>query len=245
MADQFRGLPKRELDPFAIELPSPSIHELALGAVEGNDPTRLLVQEAIRSCRMAAERARVACLAIHSDMTLSNGGQHVQANEVSYKLTHAALPIVDRARENMQTAINALKKKTSGPVAETGMAALMTAAEIRSILASMTPDNRMAAILTSMKENDDALACAALSTSQYLTGMTQLDQDRIRFEWAVLRKPDELERIKRLEKDMDALELAGKLLISFQRKCADQGIVATAAKSRAVREAAVKSAGLN
>jgi hypothetical protein len=56
--------------------------------------------------RLAGRAGRVAALAIHSDQTLSNGGQHVKANDVSFRVTHAALPVIDRARETLSTAIN-------------------------------------------------------------------------------------------------------------------------------------------
>jgi hypothetical protein len=76
--------PKPGLLPFFIPLPSPSIHEGALGDVDPADGPRSFCQEALRALRLAAERSRVAALAIHSDQTLSTGGQHVKAHDVSY-----------------------------------------------------------------------------------------------------------------------------------------------------------------
>ncbi len=125
---------------------------------------------------LAAERSRVAALAIHSDQTRSNGAQHVDSHIASYKITHAALPGLDRARETTQTQLNTLRKKTAGPVADTGVSGLMLAGELRNLLASMKPDDRMKAIITSINEGDDSLASAALSASRYLSGLTELEQ---------------------------------------------------------------------
>jgi hypothetical protein len=50
---------------------------------------------------------------------------------------------------------------------------------------------------------------------------------------------------KLLEADLVHVERAGKLLIAFQQKCADQNVVQMAQKSCAAADAAFRAAGLN
>jgi hypothetical protein len=237
--------PKRDLQPFFVPLPSPSIHEGALGAVDPADGPRSFAQEALRALRLAAERSRVAASAIHSDLTLSNGGQHVKAHDVSYRLTHQTLPLADRAAQTCRTAITALRMRLTGPVEDTSARGVAQAAEIRKALAGMTQQARLAAISKSMSEGDDSLASAALHASRFLTGLSEIEQQHVRHQWCVRNRPDELKRIKQLEDDLMHIERAGKLLTGYQLKMADPSIVSAALKSRAAADAAVKAAGLN
>jgi hypothetical protein len=237
--------PKRDLAPFFIPLPSPSIHEGALGDVDASDGPRSFCQEALRALRLAAEKSRVATLAVHGDLTRSNGAQHVDAHRASYQISHQVLPLVDRAAETLRTAINGLKMKTQGPAEDVSVRGNMQAAELRQLLAGMTQQARLAAISKSLAEGDDSLAAAALHASRFLTGLSEIEQQHVRMQWAEKRRPAELKRIKQLESDLVHLERAGKLLIAFQQKCADQNIVLAAQKSRAAADAAVKAAGLN
>ena len=76
---------------------------------------RIRVAEALRTGRMAAEGARNASVAIYFDLTLSEGGKAVKANEVAYRLTNAALPAIDKAREYLETEVARLRAKTNAP----------------------------------------------------------------------------------------------------------------------------------
>ncbi|PZR86841.1 MAG: hypothetical protein DLM68_09245, partial [Hyphomicrobiales bacterium] len=76
---------------------------------------------------------------------------------------------------------------------------------------------------------------ASLDASRFLTGMPPVAQAHIRAMWAQKRMPAEVARIKVLEA-AEHLNRGGTLLIDYQRKCADQVIVAQA-KARATRPA--------
>jgi hypothetical protein len=75
----------------------------------------------------------------------------------------AALPLIDRARQNAETATNALKIKTAGPERDTSISGHMLAGELRNLLASKNGKQRLDMIAKSLAEGDDSLAGAALS----------------------------------------------------------------------------------
>jgi hypothetical protein len=105
--------------------------------------------------------------AIHADATRPEGERHRCADTVTFKTTNAALPLVDRARTTIETAINALRMKTKGTAVDGSVKGNMQYAEIRSTLASMTGKDRMSAITKSLEENDDSLVAAALDASRF------------------------------------------------------------------------------
>jgi hypothetical protein len=218
----------RKVLPFAPPHPSPSINELVLGPVANDDPVRLLVMEAIKSARVAAEKSRAASVAIHGNSTLPEGARHVQAADVAFKTVRNCLPLMDKARESLQTAIIACKAKTCGPLKDTSISGHMQAAELRQLLASMSGKNRLDTIAKSLAEGDDSLAGAALHASRFLTGLSEIEQEHVRQLWAQKRVPEVVARLKVLESDHEHLYRAGQLLLGFQTKCSDPAILAQA-----------------
>jgi hypothetical protein len=105
MADTFTSLPKKNYASFVAPAPSPSMSEEILGPVAADDPAVQLVWQALKNIRLAAHGAHRAALAIHQDDTMSETGRHLKAAETAHKVIKPALPMVDRARENLQTAM--------------------------------------------------------------------------------------------------------------------------------------------
>jgi hypothetical protein len=152
------------------------------------------------------------------------------------------LPLLDKARTTLETAITALKERLKGPEVRTGMADLMLAGELRNLLASQSGKARIDMIAKSLAEGDDTLAGAALNASRFLTGMSETDMAHVRGLWAQKRKPEELARLRQLEGDLDHLARCGKLVLGWQQQCADQGIVQAARKGMAATAAAIQAA---
>ena len=67
-----------------------------------------------------------------ADATRPEGERHRCADTVTFKTTNAALPLVDRARTTIETAINALRMKTKGTAVDGSVKGNMQYAEIRS-----------------------------------------------------------------------------------------------------------------
>lgn len=147
--------------------------------------------------------------------------------------------LIDRARTNAETEVNRLREKTKGPPPDTSISGHMLASEQRSLLASQTGKARLDMIAKSLAEGDDSLAAAALHASRFLTGLTVVEQEHVRMQWAIRRQPEALARMKRLESDLDHLNRAGSLLIQFQLKCADPVILSAARKNQDAARAAI------
>jgi hypothetical protein len=226
--------------PWKPALISPSINEGALGPVDDTDVTRVRTHEAMKGLRLAAEKARSACLAVHGNPDISEGARHVQAEAISFKLTNQSLPFVDKAREALEGQIAKLREVTKGPVTKTDIQSLMLQTELRNFMASMSGKARLDVIAKSLAEGDDSLAASALSASRFLTGLTALEVEHVRLQWAQRRVPDQLARLKALEADLQHLNCAGSLLIQWQRTCADRNIVQAAKARQAATAAAIQ-----
>jgi hypothetical protein len=130
---------------FAAPLISPSISEGVLpGPIANDDYVIGGTWLALQCARVAAESCQRATNAIHNDLTASEGAKHAKADEVTFKIVSNTLPKLDRANQNIQTEIDALKVKTSAPVVDAAGRAL--AGEIRGILVAMDDKKRRAAI---------------------------------------------------------------------------------------------------
>jgi hypothetical protein len=228
---------------FQPPLPSPSMSEGVIENVAPNDYIRNGIVEALRGVRLAAEGSRNASVAIFGDMTLSEGGKHVKANEVTYRITNAALPAVDRARQNLETELTRLRTKTNAPAIDNSVKSIHMATELRARLAAMSQADRLAAIQRSINAGDDTVVAAVLEGALILTGLSEIEREHVRQQWRRKRLPDECHRVDQLEKDKVHLDRGGTLLMSYQRKCADPVIVEAAKKSQQAATAAIAAAG--
>jgi hypothetical protein len=235
--------PRRVVPPFGPPHPSPSMSEGVSGPVPSSDPVLIEVQSALRTIRLAAENCRKASLAIHQDMTLSEGGRHVRANDFTYRVSSAALPAVDRANAKLQMEINRLRAFTNAPKPDTGVKANLMSGEIRTRLAAMPQKDRLNCIHKAIEEGDDLVVSTVLEGSRFLTNLTALEQAGVREVWRRKRLPDQCARVDELEKVSVHLLRGGKLLIDFQRACADQSIVLAARASNNAANAAIAAAG--
>jgi len=209
-------------------LPSPSMHEGIIGQVAADDPTVELIFEALRGIRKAAEGAYKAALAIHGNDALSEAGRHVAVADTAQKVLAQALPLADRARENLETAITRIKMKLAAPAADGSVRGIYLATEIRSRLAAMTASDRRKTLAAA----DEAPISAILSGPAFLSGLTPLEIEAARMGWATKRYPDELRRLQYLESIGDHLQRASSLVLGYGVKLADQSLV-RAARARA------------
>ena len=183
-------------------------------------------------------------MAYHSDTNLTPGAAALKAEETAFKLTHAALPNFDRAREQLETEITRLKAKTNAPPADTSARGNFMATEIRQRLVNMDQAKRMTEITKAINAgpSGDAVVEAALGASGFFTGLTPAEQDHIRLTWRHRRYPDEMQRIATLEKDAKALALGGEIVMTYPTKCADRGVLAEAKASMAAVAKAIAQA---
>ena len=154
-----------------------------------------LVYEALKGIRVAAEGAHKVYLAVHGDDTLSEAGRHLKASKAAHKIVARALPLADRATENLQTAIRLIQKKLAAPEADPSVRGVYLATEIRSRLSAMTASDRRKTVM----QGDDVVVSAVLSGPEFLSGLTALEKEACRAAWATKKFPDELKRLQYLE----------------------------------------------
>jgi hypothetical protein len=228
----------------AVPPPSPSMNEGVLGEIAPGDRVMYEAAEALRQVRLAAENSRKAALAVHADLTMSEGARHVRADEFSHKLTMAALPSVDKAATHVQTEINRLRLKIAAPVCDGTMKTNLMHGEIRSRLAGMSSGDRMVALNRAIAEDDDLVISAALEASPMLTNLTAPELEHVRLMFQRKRFSAELVKIASLQKTHEHLQRGGTLLQNFQRTCSKPEIVQAAKRSQAAANEAVASASV-
>jgi hypothetical protein len=234
-------LPKKNYASFAPPMPSPSMSEVAIGEVPANDPTAQLVWEALKGIRVAAHGAYRAALAIHQDDVLSEAGRHVKVSQTAHQVIKQALPLVDRARENLETAIKRIQMKIAAPEADPSVRGVYLATEIRSRLSAMTQSERRKTLATA----DDATVSAILTGPGFLSGLTPLEIDAVRASWSAKKFPDELKRLQYLETIGDHLQRAGSLLLGYETKLSDRGLVEAAMRRSKIASDAIAAATVN
>jgi hypothetical protein len=153
--------------------------------------------------------------------------RHRRAHDQSFKLIAPAIAPLETARAKTAKAIEELKKIIAGPTVELSDAA---AIEIRTRLAGLPKNQRMAAIARSIAKGSDAIVAALLGAGvdRFLSEniLNDIEIDAVRRQWALARHPDEVARLAVLEKDERALAIGGAALQTFQRGCSDPAIVA-------------------
>jgi hypothetical protein len=134
---------------------------------------------------------------------------------------------LEAVRAKNAKAIGELKKIIAGPTVAISDA---QAIEIRTRLAGLPKDQRMAAIARSIAKGSDAVVAALLGpgTDRLLTEniLNDIEIDAVRSLWANSRHPDEVARLAILEKDERALAIGAAALQTLQRGCSDPVIVA-------------------
>jgi hypothetical protein len=221
------GLPKKNY-AFPVPMPSPSLDEKIIGGVAADDPTAMLVWEALKGIRLAANGAHRAALAIHQDDTLSEAARHVKVSQTAHQVIKQALPLADRARENLETAIRRLQMKLAAPDPDMSVRGVYLATEIRARLSAMTESDRR----KTLARADETTVSAILSGPGFLSGLSPLEIEAARLGWSTKKFPDETRRLKYLEGVADHLQRASQLLLGYQVKLSDQSLF-RAAQARA------------
>lgn len=223
--------------------PSASMDERAIGDFLPDDSLLQFGHETLKAIRVAARGCTDACRAIHQDMSQSEGGRHVAASEISFKLAKPALALTDKCNERLSQEIARLKLKISGPVFDGSIKNVQLQTEIRLFLRDRSsPEIRQREISRAIEHGDDQVVSAILSGPAMLSGLSPAEVEAFRLLWQRKRWPNELARIAVLEKAGGAVNLGAQLLLSHSTKMAAAAIVAEAKKFRDASAAAIAAA---
>jgi hypothetical protein len=220
---------------------SPSLDAAAIQADDGD----ALLTECAHALGLAAKQCYDmidACVAIHGNVALPNAGRHVQAENVSEKVSRHGLMAIDRANVKLQQAIDQLTAKTHAPPAPADVKAESRAAEIRRVLSGMDMARRGRAISAAFAEGDQEVITALLTAPRVVSGLLSTEHYNLRERWRRTFLRQETERLDQLTKAQKALHLGGKILLDASSRCFDRSMVgaAKAADARA-REAVARA----
>jgi len=205
---------------------SPSLDPAAIHNIEPKDRVRHEVAAALALGKSCGDVACKTVREIHVDPTLDMPTRHRCAHDQSFKLIAPALGPMEAARAKIVKAIEESKKIIAGPTVELSDD---QAIEIRSRLAGLPKDQRMAAIARSIAKGSDAVVAALLGAGvdRFLSEgiLSDIEIDAVRQQWALARHPGIVERLAVLERDERALAIGAAALQTFQRGCSDQSII--------------------
>jgi hypothetical protein len=142
-----------------VPAPSPSLDPRAIENIEPKDRIRHEAAKALETARSCAEVACKTAREIHVDPMLDLPTRHRKAHDQSFKLIAPALAPLETALAKNAKACEELRKIVAGPTIELSDAA---AIEIRSRLAGLPKDQRMAAIARSIAKGSDAVVATLL-----------------------------------------------------------------------------------
>jgi hypothetical protein len=206
---------------------SPSLDPAAIENIEPKDRVRHEAAEALKLARSCADVALAEARRIHVDPTLDLPTRHRRAHDESFRLIAPAIAPLEAARAKNAKAIEELKKIIAGPMVELSDAA---AIEIRTRLAGLPKDQRMAAIARSIGKGSDTIVAALLGAGvdRFLSEniLSDIEIDAVHSLWAKTRHPGEVARLAILEMDERALAIGAAALQTFQRGCSDQAFIA-------------------
>jgi hypothetical protein len=207
--------------------PSPSIDPAAIMNIEDRDTVRHGAATALETARSCAAIACKTAREIHVDESLPMPARHHKAHDTSFKLVGPALPALETAIAKNAKAREELFKIVAGPGIELSDA---QAVEIRTRLAGLPKEQRMATIGRAIRKGEDRVVAAMIGpgVDRFLSEniLSDIELDAVRTQWAQARFPEEVARLQLLEKDERALSVASLALQSFQRGCSDQSITA-------------------
>lgn len=153
--------------------PSASMDERAIGEFDPNDSLMQFAHETLKAIRVAGRGCTDACRALHADLSQSEGGRHVSASEISFKLAKPALGLVDKANEKFGQEITRLKSKIAAPVFDGSIKNVQLQTEIRLFLRDRSSaDIRHREITRAIDNGDDQVVSAILSGPAMLSGLT-------------------------------------------------------------------------
>jgi hypothetical protein len=205
--------------------PSPSIAPEAIENIEPKDRLRHECAAALETARSCGAIALKVTRQIHADASLAIPDRHRHAHDRSFQLIHPALAPLEAARAKNSKARDELMKIVAGPAVELSDVA---AFEVRSKLKGLPKSQLMAAISRSIAKGDKVVgALLGPGADRFFSEgiLTDAEIESVRQQWALARYPEEVARLRLLEKDDRALAVGAAALASFQRGCSLPALV--------------------
>ncbi len=201
-----------------------SLDERTVERYIARDPnTKALVQDAemqamagaLRTARDHAERIANLATTLGNDPTRTKEAAALTLKQNAIAIAEKATLAIDTARARALAAIERIETETKAPPPPRDAHAVMLDTEIRQSLARMSDDDRAKAVARAFDENDDTVIGAVLRGPAMLSGMPQSIHGMTRHRWRAAKFPNEVDRVERLRKAVEAVDRGGNSLIKY------------------------------
>ena len=141
----------------------------------------------------------------------------ISARRVLGQHSHTALVKFDKARAHVEAAISKLEAETlpRPQKDQLGVIAELQASEIRSVLRSMKPNERLKAANDAVLAGDEGFTYACINGMPHLTGLSGTEVGLIRDFWQRHWHSETMERTGRLKAALSDLDRGGTLYGTF------------------------------
>lgn len=209
-----------------------SIAQLFLHHAGNGAPDEALARienDMLAACE-AAEALAEGVVAVLADESLEESARIAEARRLTVVHAETAAVRLDAARVLARTELAKLAEIMVSPTGDNSNE-LKLAAQIRTALRTMPPDQRDFAIQAAIEKNDHVVLVAALGGAAAQIGMTDQDRALHLVEWRRRAFPAEMARHDRLEQAAAAIESAGAAMVGWVGRLTSnpRGAVAEAA----------------
>lgn len=222
-----------------------SIHEdvFSVPAEFAADGFVLIGRDALKSARIAAEKALEVARATLADETQTVYARHQLARDRTFAATKGGIEKAQKAIERLGEKVEALDDFLKGPKAPMSAVQMIQVAEARRALSSMPPGQRRQAIMAGIASGDPITGWACTRTPGYLLNTTDAEVSDFAQVWAARNHPDVVRQTQVLRQVLEATERGGKLLLSFTTSLSSTQIAEEARKLSTRAQDAVRAIG--
>jgi hypothetical protein len=210
------------------------------GEIESDDALAAM-EQGMAAGRKAAEQIAAVVNALAADQSQTAGSAAIKARTVALQLGEKAANTFDQLVSETRREISALEDSMN-PAIDAG--ALQIESEVRQRLAAMTNEDRAEAISKAISDGDELTIGAITRGPAWLSGLSKVEVEFRRGQWWQKRWPAEYARLERLKRAEECVDRAGKSMVAFVRRIADQpgaALAEAAAAKVAEAMAAVKA----
>ncbi|MCF6100357.1 hypothetical protein [Mesorhizobium muleiense] len=210
---------------------------LHFGDAAAPDVALTLMAGTLDAARSAVEKAVTARSALLQDVNLTEQARHLKIKQAVIQTIGPQVGAIDKRIEAVQGEIAKIKLDISAPKFSPLVQDNFVQQAIINRLASMKPAERSAVLSEALSSGDDRTLGIVLSSPAWLSGLSQNEHDHLKARFGLKRHGEQVRRVQRLEKALEAMERARASVESFAAGLFNQQLAneAEAAAERTAR----------
>jgi hypothetical protein len=213
----------------------------AEGAIEDDD-TLDAMKMALASADGAAQQLAAVVKALSADTTMTADARSVKARQTTLKLGDRAAKALEAGRKAADEEIARLTAETAAPSGPEDEHQLALEQSMIAALRQLSREERNRIVGNAIRSGDERTVHAVLSAPAWLSGFNDTELELKRGEYQGRVHPQTVARLRRLRKGVEATERAGRALVAFVRRLADNPTAVLAeAAAQAAADALAKA----